>query len=116
MNKFLAARFCGSIFVTLLVLSISGCIPWHPHNEIYFLTSGTVPAHAVEPCVVRVQDARSGQVLGEEKVSDRKLFHGLNDPKKGETYLVSLVCNDRIISSRKVKFGKDVKNGGVVAL
>lgn len=116
MDKFLVVRFCRSIFVTLLVVSTSGCIPWHPHNEIYFLTSGTVPARAVEPCVVRVQDAKSRQVLGEEKVSDRKLFHGLNDAKKGDTYLVSLVCSGEIISSRKVKFGKDVKNGGVVAL
>ena len=116
MSKFMITRFCRYSFTALLAVSISGCLPWHPHNELYFLTSGTVPPHAVEPCVVRVLDAKSGKVASEEKVPDRKLFHGLDEAVKGKTYLVSLICNDETISSRKVKFGKDVKNGGVVAL
>jgi len=83
---------------------------------LYFLTSGTVPTHAVEPCIVRIQDARNGEILTEEKVSDRTLFHGLSGAKNGETYLVSLVCSGETISSKRVKFGKDVKHGDAVAL
>ena len=103
-----------SLPIALCSVCLSACCALIP-SEATVSVTGTIAYEPKEPCNLNFYSEHGGQTM------HSRLVAGTFDEKFSFTpgttvYLVQITCDGEQLESRSVYFGRDVNDGGVIAL
>ena len=103
-----------SLTIALCTVCLSACCALIPGEATVFIT-GTITNESKEPCNLSFYSEHGGQTMHSRLVVGT-FNEEINFTPGTTVYLVQVTCDGEQLESRSVYFGRDVNDGGVIAL